>query len=102
MEIESFGRSINMSRELIVKKSRIGEDVERERDHHWFQCVMDPERSLERQPQWASSLLERFREIEREREGDRRSRGSVDHDDDKVDRDIKRERDDSSSRGGGQ
>lgn len=102
MEIESSGRSIDRSRELTVKKARIGDDVERERDHRGFHRVMDRERSLERQPQRGSPLLERFRAIDREREGDKRSRGSVDHDDDRVDRDSERERDDSSSRGGGQ
>lgn len=104
MEIESSGRSIDRSRELAVKKARIGDDLERERDHRGFNRVMERERSLERQPQRGSPLLERFRAIEREREreGDRRNRGSVDHDDDRVDRDSEKERDDSSSRGGGQ
>lgn len=104
MEIESSGRSIDRSRELAVKKARIGEDVERERDHRGFHRVIERERSLERQPQRGSPLLERFRAIEREREreGDRRSRSSIDHDDDRIDKDSERERDDSSSRGGGQ
>ena len=40
-------------------------------------------------------------EIEREWEGDKRRKAYVDHDDDRVDRNNERERDDSSSQGGG-
>eukprot|EP01018_Ginkgo_biloba_P016802 Gb_26268 [translate_table: standard] len=91
MEMESSRRSMDRSRELAIKKARIGDDVERDRG---FNRVVERERSLERPAQRGSPLLERFRAIEREREGDReRGRGRNVVDEERVDRE--KERDDS-------